>query len=219
MPNPTPVPTPAPSPRAGGVRVLYVIPQDRSFRSDYNTAIGNAMRDLQSWFRGQLSGKTFSLVGPTESCRLPRTADYYASDSWSKVLSDVQQCALVSGGAMSFVWVLYVDIVHTCNAPGRLGAGGNGITMMPRQDMDGLIGARYIDDCGIEYRLPPSRYIGGAGHELGHAFGLPHPPGCDDGLPSCDQNALMWAGYSLYPNTYLRPEEKALLLRLSFFAG
>ena len=134
-----------------------------------------------------------------EICRLPRPADFYASDSWSKVFSDVQGCAPVTYDSTSFAWVLYVDIAHACNAPGRLGAGTRGVMMMPRQDMDGLIGARYIDDCGVEYRFPPSRYIGGAGHELGHAFGLLHPPGCDAGLQTCDQNALMWAGYFMYP--------------------
>ena len=82
--------------------------------------------------------------------------------------------------------------------------------------MDGLIGARYLDDCGIEYRFPPTRYVGGLGHELGHAFGLSHPPGCDAGLATCDQNALMWAGYASYPNTYLRTDEKQILLASPF---
>jgi hypothetical protein len=112
--------------------------------------------------------------------------------------------------------VLYVDVVHACNAPGRLGAGTKGLTMLPRQDMDGLIGARYFDDCGVEYRLPVTRYIGGAGHELGHGFGLSHPPGCDAGLTTCDYNALMWAGYAAYPYTYLRGDERQILFSSPF---
>jgi hypothetical protein len=200
------------------VRVLYVMPQDRVFRSDFYTAVQNAMVSLQTWYSGQLSGKTFTLFAPQpEICQLPRPADYYAIDSWSKILADVQACAPVTYGPSSFAWVLYVDVVHACNAPGRLGAGAVGLTMLPRQDMDGLIGAPVFDDCGTQYFLGPNRYIGGAGHELGHAFGLPHPPGCDAGLPTCDFNALMWAGYSFYPGTYLRPEEKQFLLATPFF--
>jgi hypothetical protein len=49
------------------------------------------------------------------------------------------------------------------------------------------------------------------GHELGHALGLPHPPGCDQGLPSCDSNALMWLGYTTWPQTHLRPADRATL--------
>ena len=30
------------------------------------------------------------------------------------------------------------------------------------------------------------RWIGGLAHELGHALGLLHPPGCEEGLASCD---------------------------------
>lgn len=199
------------------VRFLYVVPQDRTPRADYAAAIEMAMLNLQGWYRDQLGGKTFALAtSQPATCRLPRSADYYAIDSWSKVLADVQGCAPVSAGSGDVAWVLYVDVVHACNAPGRLGAGTTGLAMMPRQDMDGLIGARYISDCGEEYRFPISRYIGGAGHELGHALGLPHPPGCNEGLESCDRSALMWAGYASYPTTYLRDDEK-LLLRQSAF--
>ena len=59
--------------------------------------------------------------------------------------------------------------------------------------------------------------LGGLAHELGHAFGLPHPPGCDEELPTCDYAALMANGYDVYPDTYLRDDdEKVFLRRLPF---
>ncbi|WP_419863169.1 hypothetical protein [Candidatus Poriferisodalis sp.] len=63
---------------------------------------------------------------------------------------------------------------------------------------------------------PANRWIGGAGHELAHALYVPHPPGCDEGESDCDTWALTWAGYVNYPHTYLRDDEKALLLESSF---
>ena len=61
-------------------------------------------------------------------------------------------------------------------------------------------------------------WIGGLAHELGHAFGLPHPPGCDEGWNGCDADALMWAGYAYdYPDTYLTEADKLTLLGSPFF--
>ena len=207
----------AQTPAPGRVRVLYLIPQDRAFRSDYSAAVRNAMVDLRGWYLRQLGDRTFSLFTPEpEVCRLPNPADYYYVNPWTKVLQDVQTCAPVSYNSPEFVWVLYVDVVHACDDPGRLGAGTSGITMMPRQDLEGLIGAPAVYECGT-FVQPVFRWIGGAGHELGHAFRLPHPPGCDTGLPSCDYNALMWAGFYQYPATYLRADETQILRTSPFF--
>ncbi len=199
------------------VRVVYALPQDRAFRPDYNAAIADAMVSVQAWYRDQLGGRTFALLtSEPEVCKLPRPADYYRSDSWSKIVTDAQGCAPVSARGRDVAWVVYADVVHACNAPGALGRGTPGLTILPRQDMDGLIGAPYFDDCGKPWVQPATRYVGGAGHELGHAFGLHHPPGCDAHLPACDQNALMSVGYAKYPDTHLRAEDKQALLASPF---
>ena len=84
-------------------------------------------------------------------------------------------------------------------------------------DLEGLTGHPVVGDCGQLIDRPLGRWIGGAGHELGHTFGLTHPPGCAEGLPSCDDACLMWLGYLLYPNTYLREPEKVQLRVSPFF--
>ena len=206
-----------PRPATGHVRVLYAVPADREFRTDYRRAVQDAAADFRQWLRRELDGWTFRLYRATpEDCRLGEPSEFYEQDSWNKVFSGVQHCAPVSYDSPSTVWVIYADVVHECDAPGRLGAAVKGLTILPRQDLEGLIGNAIIDDCGTRWDQPVTRWIGGLGHELGHALGLPHPPGCDEGTPSCDHDALMWAGYASYPNTYLRDEEKEYLLESPF---
>ena len=91
--------------------------------------------------------------------------------------------------------------------------------MVPRWDLEGLAnpsGEYYYCDDGPYYGTL-GRWFGGLAHELGHSFAVPHPPGCEEGLSTCDTRALMWLGYEDYPNTYLRDDEKEILRRSSFF--
>ena len=209
---------------AGTVRVLYVSPADRQFRADYSEGITNAIVDLQSWYRRQTGGLTFSLYESTpEHCRLPEPEDYYVreGDAWPKVQEDVQPCAPVENGRSSFVWVVYTDLSEMCDDHG-FGVGWNGIASMARTDLVGLAQAGTRYHCGYTLDDPLSRWIGGTGHEVAHALAnLRHPPGCDEGLPSCDpvSSSLMAYGYTTYPDTYLTVEDKETLLRSPFIAG
>ncbi|WP_420443984.1 cell wall-binding repeat-containing protein [Candidatus Poriferisodalis sp.] len=208
---------------APNVRVLYAAPADREFRPDYSEGIEHALVDLQSWYRQQLGGLTFSLYDATpEHCQMDMPADFYAPDSWNKVVEGVQHCAPVEGFTSEFVWVIYADVGSECDDPNSLGRGGPGLTILGRDDLEGLVGNRlsYYDQCGYgPFAGPVRRWIGGMGHELGHALGLPHPPGCDAGLPTCDGSALMFNGYGDYPDTYLRADEKELLIRSPFMGS
>lgn len=74
------------------------------------------------------------------------------------------------------------------------GGGTSGIAVMSHNDLRGLVGEPFLDCNGrvdARYTYPPNRWIGGQGHELGHAYGLPHPPGCDQNQSNCDWDSLM----------------------------
>ena len=162
---------------------------------------------------------TFSVysVAP-ERCRLPRGHEHYGRGNvWNKVLQGVQSCAPVRAETTEFVWALYVDVEEECGEPHELGRGGPGLTMLAGYDLDLMQNPRTYEFCDGTFHRSYGSVLGGLAHELGHGFGLPHPPGCDEGLRSCDHAALMWDGYDAYPNTYLRDDEKAVLLGSPFF--
>jgi hypothetical protein len=194
------------------VRFLYLLPTDRPFRADYFAAIQNVMYETRAWFEEQMGTASFALAtARPEICNLPNPAAYYPGNTRQKVSADVLRCAPATPGTSRALWVLYADVEDACNDPGRLGVGTTGMVWLGSGDLKGLIGAPVFDSCGVQYFQPINRYIGGAAHELGHGFGLPHPPGCDAGEPTCDFGALMWSGYAAYPFTYLRSDEKSVL--------
>ena len=214
---------PSSSDRQHVVRVLYAVPSDREFRSDYSQAIRRATEHIRWWYQQQLDGLTFSLKAPLpEKCQMSQPHDFYARYSWQRVLNGVQHCA-PAADTPDLAWVVFADVVHECGPGGweqgydQLGRGGHGLTILTRWDLQGLTGeaGQYYycdgDNLAGPFNERPGRWFGGIAHELGHAFGLPHPPGCDEGLPTCDEPALMQNGYQTYPDTYLRDDDKASL--------
>ena len=221
----------------GTVRLLYAAPAEREFRADYSEYFQHAMAGLQSWYRQQLGGLTFSLYdAKPQECRLPEPLAYYGRHSWQRVLDGVRHCAPVTEGTSTFVWVIYADVDNDCAADGskgeyadgydQLGRGGPGLTMLELYTTEGFgrlltgeerVSFYYCDEGPHEMTLGTA--IGGLGHEFGHALGLPHPPGCDQGLPSCDYAALMGSGSYAYPDTYLRADHKEMLLRSPFIGA
>ncbi len=209
---------PGAGPLGPTVRLVYAEPQDRAFRADYPASVAMAFADLRAWYGAEIGGRTFTLFRPApEYCRLPESADYYRLDTWTRVFNGVQACLPVAYNSPDFRWVIYADVEHECDAPGRIGAASRGVTILGSGDLEGLIGNTVVSDCGRVFNLPVGRYVGGAGHELGHTFGLTHPPGCNDGLASCEEACLMWLGYVVYPDTYLREADKDVLRASPFF--
>jgi hypothetical protein len=205
------------------VHVVYLVPSDRSAQPRYALSIRNAILDLQGWYQVAMGGVTFRLTDPVvQTIALPHPAAFYSSPPsdglafWNSVLNDG---FALTGGAFfdpQNVWLYYVDADPGCN---QTTGGTSGVALLPENDLRGLNGETTVPVCGGPPgdQFPITRWIGGLGHEAGHAFGLPHPPGCDQGLPACDSHALMWLGFYDYPNTYLTQEEIQQLRQSPFF--
>ena len=193
------------------VRVIYIVSHDRNENVQYTTAIDHAIRDLQNWFGRQLDGPTFRLSNPVvEVAKSDRSANWFYGnpngddkDNWgyNNALSEAKRLRGTKLNDPKFVWVIYSD------GPGNKGRGGSGVTCLPEDDLLGLVGQHPTQKDKL-------RWIAGLGHELGHAFGLPHP---SDTKKHAD--ALMWTGiYGKYPDrAYLTDEDKRMLMRSPFF--
>lgn len=193
------------------VRVVYLVSGDREENVEYTAAIEHAIRNLQKWYGRQLNGPTFRLNDPVvEVVQSPRPASWFYGnpngeqvDNWgfNNTLGEANRLVGAAHNDPKFVWVIYSD------GPGDKGRGGSGVTCLPEDDLLGLVGKHPTQKDKL-------RWIAGLGHELGHAFGLPHP---SDTKKHAD--AIMWAGiYGKYPNkTYLTDDDKKILMHSPFF--
>ena len=214
-----PLPTPPPPPPM--VQVIYAIPSDREFRSEYAEAVREAILHVQGWYADQLEDVTFVVDQPTPlTCHVAELAAYFELEhGWNRTIESVQHCAPVRHGSARYVWAIYIDVDFDCDHNGELGRGGHGVTIVHGGDLSGLMDPDNFILCGSPARSTHG-WIGGLAHELGHAFSLPHPPGCDEDLPSCDYGALMkWGYYWDYPDTYLTADDVDFLAASPFFTG
>ena len=217
---------------APNVRVLYAVPADRDFVPRFEEFVRDSMLDIQLWWRDQLGGLTFHMHDPVpQRCRLAQDADYYGRWSWGRVTEDLQACAAVHHGDEDNDWIVFVDVDPACAPDGTVGNFEDGHNQLYRGG-DGLAIMNYSSqEAGFENMLKGDDWtwtycdegpwagsvsgtVSGMAHEIGHTFGLPHPPGCDAGLPTCDFESLMHSG--TIPNTYLRPDDKEMLFRSAF---
>jgi len=212
------------------VRIIYLVPSDRAVQPQYQDATRSAILDLQQWFGVQMNdGRTFQLHSPVvETLRTPHPAAWYATHNaaanaeqtfWSNVLEDAFN---VTGGEFNDPnnrWIYYIDAGP---ARGQIGgAGTSGVAVIPANDLRGLTGQPIIQINGDESTtFGRECWIGGLGHELGHAFNLPHPAACEDEDPTtnCPDGALMWTGYATFPNAFLLPTDKVTLGMSVFFS-
>ena len=195
------------------VRLFYLVPADKEINPVVAKGIERAIRHLQIWYQQQLGGKTFTIGYPVVTImKTPHPTSWYTTTPngskewwyWYNAADDGMRLTNGSYNDPNNVWVYYLDADPAEGQAG--GATAGKVVVVSGYDVRGVSGGRgwYETD-----RIP--RYVGGLGHEIGHAFGLGHPLGCEQSGPNCDYNALMWVGYASYPNTYLTGTDKWLL--------
>jgi hypothetical protein len=193
------------------VRIIYIVSQDRVENKEYTAAIEYAVRDLQKWYGKQLNGPSFRFNDPVvEVFKSGRPATwFYANpngankDEWvlNNTLQEANRLCNAKFNDPDNIWIIYSD------GPGDKGRGGSGVACLPEDDLLGLIGKHPTQKDKL-------RWIAGLGHEMGHAFGLPHPSDTEK-----HADAIMHLGiYGKYPDkTYLTEDDKKILRRSPFF--
>jgi hypothetical protein len=202
--------------------MIYLVPSDRAFNKIYRRKMERAIRELQAFYGHQLGGKTFSLHNPVvEVVRTAHPVSWYTTNApassfdlrfWESVTSDGFTLTQGNFNDPENRWIFYIDADPLC---GQLVGGTSGVALLPLNDLRGLSCQANQPVCSGD---PPDadgfcRWVGGLGHELGHAFRLNHPtPGtCPAADQGCD-HALMWLGYRTFPNAYLLPSDQQSLL-------
>ncbi len=193
------------------VRVIYLVSKDREMRDDYKQAVEKAIINVRDWYSNHLGDVTFKLHAPiVEIAKSDQEAAWFYThengknrDDWgyNNSLSEAKRLLNTQLFDPDYIWVIYSD------GPGDKGRGGSSVAVLPEDDLLGLIG-RHPQQKKI------ARWVGGLAHELGHAFGLPHPADTKK-----DYDAIMWAGfYEKYPNgAYFTPDDKSKLFDSPFF--
>jgi len=174
------------------VRVIYLVSKDREVRADFQSAMERAIQELQKWYGRQLNGPTFKLHNPVvEVAHSSQSAGWFYShphganpEDWG-FNNTLAEAERLLGARFNDPH--YIWVIYS-DGPGNKGRGTSGVTCLPEDDL--------------------------LGHELGHAFGLPHPADT-----TRDADAIMWAGfYGKYPDkAYLTEPDKKILLRSPFF--
>lgn len=186
------------------VAPVLFIPKGLASDPAYLPGINASVASVAAWYARELHGHTFTPVPArvvagqfplTHYC--PKTIDplqciqipgKFGADSGDvyNVLSDLasQGLPIRSGVVTLIFWVGGYGYAAGANS-GR----GSGFAAVADWALTGASGARYVENrCGDLFMgLDPctrERTLGVIAHELGHAFGLPHPT--DDGRPPTD---------------------------------
>ncbi len=192
------------SPIDKSVVVYLITPKDKKFNPAYFEAVKTCMINLQTWYKVQMGNNKTFVLNPIIVDTLTGRQDsiWYNSYNGSFSGSDprfygyfnaFEEMRLSLGNRFDRSKNVFVVFVA---APGG-GAGSKGFCAMGDQDLKGLLGINTEN-------TNKNRWIGGIGHEVGHAFDLPHPN-------NQNPQAIMWSGYSNYPNCILQDSDRTIL--------
>lgn len=211
------------------VRVLYMVPSDRTEDPRYTANLEQAVRHTQQWIRSRLpNGTHFSVDDAVvQVARTSHPAGWYktnvAGDNpnlyfWNNTLAD----ASVLGADLDDpdnVWLIYIAADPACEQ-GTYAT--RHIAVFPENDLRGLAGLARIPPCGgATDGYGRCRWVGGMALLLTLAAGMTSEPGCSDAdmATPCDDAGLTRYGYIAYPTANLTAAQVTFLDDSAFMKG
>ena len=159
------------------VAVYYVVPKDAAYSQAEYDAIRKASREIQAWFQINTGGVTYTFAYPDTVIFYQglQNTSYYQQDWWGRLLSEMQQqgVPIWQTGTVASLWI-------KTGQPGGIGLGAQWCNSYCGVAMAGVENFPEFNQSGICPNNPggfmwPCVPHATMAHELGHAFGLPHP--------------------------------------------
>lgn len=200
------------------LQVVYLVPSDVDPKPEFAEGARMAMTAVQRWYFDELkSSVTFGFADPLVRMVHTRHPERWYNASAGKQdnrealwNATIDEAFSLTGGSYNdpeHVWLYFLD----ADLPAIPAQGTSGVTLLLREEVSNLVG------------LQPRCYtIGTIAHELGHAFGLKHPPDCDSHKKSdtdVECESMSYLGGNDFPNAEFLPEERDRLLRSPAFAA
>lgn len=195
------------------VQVVYLVPSDVTPKPEFADGARRAVIAAQRWYFDELkSGVTFTLADPlvrTVTTRHPES--WYSSRAGSEndreelANAALEEAFSLTGGSYDdpeHVW-LYVLDADLPKIPAQAASGV--VLLLLRREVSNLVGLE--PDCPT---------VGTIAHEMGHAFGLEHPPDCDSHRKNADDpesQSVSYLGGYRFPFAGFMPEEREKLLQ------
>ncbi len=200
------------------VRVIYMVPSDRTPDPRIISSLTSATLSLQLWLRDQMPNRTsFRLHSPLVNVVRTEHAEAYYRDHdtgggdlvfWDNVRDDTFLHLDTDWDDPDNVWLVYADADEACGQ--RAGAVAH-LAVFPRNDLRGLLDEPRVPPCGGEPDdYGRCRWVGGMGLLMFIAMGVANPADadCDD---ACRASLLTWFGYTSFPDATVSEVQKDYL--------
>ena len=208
------------------VRVIYMVPSDRTPDPRYIENLEQSVLSLQLWLRDQMPNRTsFRVHSPLVNVvQTEHPESYYRTNDtgggdlvfWDNVRDDTFLHLDTDWDDPDNVWLVYADADEACGQ--RAGAVAH-LAVFPKNDLRGLAGEERVPPCGGE---PDDngrcRWVGGMGLLMFIAMAVPNPADedCDD---ACRDALLTWFGYNRFPDAIVNEDQQDYLAGTGFVSA